>query len=107
MKKNMLLVFAFAGLAAVASAKSYSMDLFEPAVLGNTQLAPGHYNVDVNDQKAVIRKNGKINCEAPVKVEDGEQKYDRTSVRFNNGDGKMRIQEVHVGGSKTKLVFTE
>jgi len=105
MKKRLLLVFAVAGLA-VASAKSYSIDLFQPALLGTTQLAPGHYSVDVTDQKAVVR-NGRIHCEAPVKVENMNQKFNTTTVRFANGDGKMHIQEIHVGGTKTKLVFAE
>jgi hypothetical protein len=105
MKKRLLLVFAVAGLA-VASAKSYSIDLFQPALLGATELAPGHYSVDVVDQKAVIR-NGRIHGEASVKVENADQKYNTTAVRFTNGDGKMHIQEIHIGGTKTKLVFAE
>jgi hypothetical protein len=105
MKKRLLLVFGVVGLA-IASAKSYSIDLFQPALLGATELAPGHYSVDVVDQKAVIR-NGKIHGEAPVKVESVDKKYNTTAVRFTNGDGKMHIQEIHIGGSKTKLVFAE
>jgi len=28
-------------------------------------------------------------------------------VRFVNGDGgKLRIQEIHIGGTKTALIFT-
>ena len=105
MRRKLLFAFAVAGLA-VASAKTYSIDLFEPAVLGSMQLTPGHYTVDVVDQKAVLR-SGKVKCEAPVKVETADSKYNSTSVRYDNGDGKMHIQEIHVGGSKTKLVFTE
>ena len=105
MRKRLLFAFAIAGLA-VASAKSYSIDLFQPAVLGATELAPGHYNVDVNEQKAVVR-NGRIHGEAPVKVETMDRKYPTTTVLFNNGDGKMHIQEIHVGGTTTKLVFSE
>src|SRR5713226_8957980 len=105
MTTRLLFAFAVAGLA-MASAKSYSIDLFQPAVLGSTELAPGHYSVDVDDQKAVIR-NGKIHGEAPVKVESADKKYNTTTVRFANGDGKYHIQEIHVGGTKTKLVFAE
>jgi hypothetical protein len=105
MKKILLLVIGVAGLA-LASQKSYSITLSQPAVLGSMELAPGDYKVDVVDQKAVIR-NGKVQGEAPVKVEDNASKYNTTSVRYANSDGKMRIQEIHVGGSKTKLVFSE
>ena len=60
----------------------------------------------MDGDKAVIR-NGKKVCEAPVKVENADSKYSTTAVRFNNADGEMHIQEIHVGGSKTKLVFNE
>ncbi|MBZ5620313.1 MAG: hypothetical protein LAQ69_16535 [Acidobacteriia bacterium] len=105
MKRRLLFSFALAGLA-VASAKSYTVNLYSPATVGNTELKPGEYKVEVVDQKAVIR-NGKIESEAPVKVETGDVKYNTTSVRFSNDDGKMHIQEIHIGGTRTKLVFNE
>jgi hypothetical protein len=109
MTKRLSLVFAIAALA-VASAKTYTINLPQPAVLGDMQLAPGTYSVDVVDQKAVIR-SGKAHAapvgEAPVKVETADNKYTTTTLRFSNADGKMHLQEIHVGGSKTKLVFTE
>jgi hypothetical protein len=40
-------------------------------------------------------------------VETNASKYSATSVRFSNGDGKLHIQEIHVGGTTTKLVFSE
>src|SRR5579871_1272125 len=107
MKKSILLAIGVAGLAvASASAKTYSVTFYEPAVVGSMTLKPGDYKVDVNDQKAVLR-NGKVRCEAPVKVETSDTKYGSTTVRFGSGDGKMHLQEIHVGGSKTKLVFNE
>src|SRR6185369_5229734 len=101
MTKKLLFAFALAALA-IASAKSYTFKLFQPAVMGTTELKAGEYQVEVVDQKAVIR-NGKIESEAPVKVETGDVKYSSTTVRFSNGDGKMHIQEIHIGGTKTKL----
>jgi len=103
--KKLLLLFAVAGLA-VASAKTYEIDLFQPAMLGDISLAPGHYSVDVADMKAVFR-NGRIHGEAPVKMEDADMKYNRTSVLLTNNGGQMHIQEIHIGGSKIKLLFTE
>jgi hypothetical protein len=107
MKKKFLLAIAVAGLAiASAKTKAYSIQLYEPAMLGNTTLTPGEYKVEVDGDKAMVR-NGKIQSEAPVKVESADTKYNTTSVRFSNADGKMHIQEIHVGGSRTKLVFNE
>ena len=105
MKKLLLLAIGAAGLA-MAGTKSYSFDLYGPALLGATTLAPGEYRVEVVDQKALIR-NGKMHCEAAVTVQSGDSKYGATTVRFINADGKMHIQEIRIGGTKTKLVFNE
>lgn len=105
MRKRILLMISVAGLA-LAGTKSYSIDLYQPTLLGGTQLAAGSYRVEVDGDKAMVRK-GKTVCEAPVKVEQASSKYDSTSVVFSNGDGKMHLQEIHVGGTKTKLVFQE
>jgi hypothetical protein len=101
--KRLLLAFAVLSLA-VASAKSYTLNLYQAAMLGQTELKPGTYTVEVKDQKAVIR-NGKLVSETPVKVEAAESKFNSTSVRFTNGDGKMHIREIRLGGTNTKLVF--
>ena len=106
MIRKVLLSFAVVALAAVASAKSYTVNLYEPAMIGGTELKPGEYKVQVVDQKAVIR-NGKTHGEFPVKVETSSSRYNDTSVRFSNGDGKLHIQEIHVGGTNTRLVFSE
>lgn len=98
-------VFLILVAAAVLSAKSYTVNLFQPAVFGNVELKAGEYKVEVNDQTAVIR-NGKVRGESPVKVENGDKKYDITTVRFDSGGGKMKIQEIRLGGTKTKLLFT-
>jgi hypothetical protein len=97
------LLFVAAGLA-IASAASYTVSLYQPAMFGSTELKPGEYKVEVNDQKATIRQ-GKLQGESPVKVEENGVKFDTTTVRYSNSDGKLRIQEIRVGGTKTKLVF--
>src|SRR5690349_6987224 len=99
MKKFLLAIGVAALVAASANAKSYSIQLFEPAMLGATPLPAGEYKVEVNNEKAVVR-NAKTQCEAPVKVETADSKYNSTTVRFSNGDGKMHIQEIRVGGTK-------
>jgi hypothetical protein len=105
MMRKVLPFFLVAGLA-VASARSYTVNLFETAIVGSTELKPGEYKIEVNDQKAVIRK-GKMQTESAVKVEEGETKFDSTVVRYvNSTDGKIRIQEIRLGGTKTRLVFT-
>ena len=105
MKKIVLLAMGVAGLA-LGAGKSYSFTLNTSAMLGVMPLESGDYRVDVDGQKAVIR-NGRFHGEAPVKVESVERKYNATAVRFDTAGGKLRIQEIYIGGTKTKLVFNE
>ena len=88
----------------MASAKSYTVNLFQPAMFGSRNCCRESIGWRLTEQTAVIRK-GKVRGECPVKVETGEQKYDTTTVRFDNASGKPKIQEIRVGGTKTKLVF--
>jgi hypothetical protein len=105
MIKRIVVCLAFAGIA-VASAKSYSVKFFVPVTVGGTELKPGEYKVEVVGDKAVIRR-GQINVESPVKVVTVERAFPRTSMRLAQNEGKMRIQEIRLGGEKTRLVFTE
>lgn len=103
MKKLLVSAIAFAGMA-LAAGKSYTITLYSPAMVGNTELKAGEYRVEVDNDKAII-KNGRTQKEAPVKVETAGSKYDRTTVRLSAGE-KPQIQEIRLGGTTTKLVFT-
>jgi hypothetical protein len=47
-----------------------------------------------------------VQTESPVKVEEGDTRFATTVVRYVPGaDGKARIQEIRIGGTKTRLVF--
>jgi hypothetical protein len=104
MTKKFLLSFAILAMSALANAKSFSVTLFQPSLVGGAELQPGEYKLDLNESKVVIH-SGKKSAEADVKVENGDLKFSSTSVRYQNGDGKYRIQEIRLGGTKTKLVF--
>jgi hypothetical protein len=99
-----MIIFACFALAAVASADTYRVTLFQSSVVNGTELKPGDYKVQLTDSKVVISK-GKETVEATVKVENGNEKFNATSVRYSNADGKYKIQEIRLGGTKTKLVF--
>jgi hypothetical protein len=39
-------------------------------------------------------------------VEESDTKYDSNVVRYvNSADGKLHIQEIRIGGTRTRLVF--
>ena len=103
MKKALLFVCLLAGMA-FASAKSFTVTLFQPAMIGGTELKAGDYKCEMQDQKIVI-KHGQDVTEAAVKVETNQGKYPSTSVTYANADGKNKIEEIRVGGTNMKLVL--
>lgn len=103
MIKKVLLSFATLALAA-ATAASYRLTLFQATIVNGKELKPGDYKVEVQGDKAILRK-GKDSVEAPVTVETASEKFRSTTVRYQNGDGKYRIQEIRLGGTNTKLIF--
>jgi hypothetical protein len=102
MIRNITLGFAtFALAVASAATGSYKVDLLENSVINGNNLPAGQYKFQVNEDKATI-SSGKKTTEAPVKVETVEQKYPTTTLLYG---ANSQLQEVHIGGTKTKLVF--
>ncbi len=99
-----LLSFSVLALMVASAADSYRITLYQPSVVAGKELKAGDYKVTVKDGKAVIG-HGKNSVEAAVKVEQVENKFTSTSVRYRNGDGKYTLQEIRIGNSNTKLVF--
>jgi hypothetical protein len=104
MRKVLPLFLVVAGLAG-AGTRSYTVSLTKANMLDTTELKPGDYKIEVDGDKAVLRQ-GKVQTESPVKVEESDTKYDSNVVRYvNSGDGKLHIQEIRIGGTRTRLVF--
>ncbi|MCS7042178.1 MAG: hypothetical protein NZR01_05250 [Bryobacteraceae bacterium] len=87
-----------------ASAATYNVTLFQPSLVAGKELKPGDYKLILEDGKAIIQK-GKERVEATVKIEQGDSKFGSTSVRYAEENGKLKIQEIRLGGTTTKLVF--
>ncbi len=100
---KLMLCFAILALA-VASADTFRVTLYQPSVVSGQELKPGEYKLEVTDNKVVISK-GKTAVEAAVTVEKADAKFKTTSVRYANGDGKMTVREIRLGGTNTKLIF--
>ncbi len=103
MIKKLILAFAVVALA-VASAETYKVTLFQPTLVQGKELKPGDYRINVQDSKVVIAR-GKQSVETTVKVENVPTKFSSTTVRYATEGGKYSIQEIHLGGTTTKLVF--
>jgi hypothetical protein len=100
----MKLAVAFLTIAlAAASAKSYTVNLFQPAILAGTELKSGEYKLEVIGNKVSL-KNGKTIAEAVVTVENLPAENSRTTMRLDTADGKNHIKEIRLGGTNVKLV---
>jgi hypothetical protein len=105
MTRKLLLSFATFALAVASAASSHKITLFQPSLVNGTELKPGDYKVTVQDNNKVVISSGKTSVEANIKTETADSKYSSTTVRYRNGDGKYRLQEIRLGGTTTKLVF--
>jgi len=52
-----------------------------------------------------VFKNGKQKVQTPVQVENTNGRFNTTVVRYANADGKLRLQEIRLGGTNLRLVF--
>jgi hypothetical protein len=104
MFKQTLISFAIAALS-VASAATFPVSLIEPTVVNGKALKAGDYELDVKENSVVIVKGKKPQVEAPAKIENTSQKYDRTQVLYNQDKGKFSIKQIELGGTSTRLTF--
>lgn len=105
MAKKLILIFLLLALAVVASAKTYTVTLFQPAVVAGTELKAGEYKLTLSNDNKVVFNNGKDLVESAVKVEQADTKYNATTVRLGSDNGKTKVQEIRLGGTKMRLVF--
>jgi hypothetical protein len=100
------LTLTILAMGALAHAETYHVTLLKPSVVAGKELKPGDYKVEVTNDKAVI-SHGKQSVEAKVKTETTEKKFGSTTVRYEMEGDKYKVQEIGIGGTKTKLVIGE
>lgn len=105
--KSLLIVGAL-GLASfgIANAKSYDIVLSEPAMAGTTQLQPGEYMLKVDKNQATFTDvQNQKSFTAPVKIENGTQKFSETQVETSHQGDMDHISSIDLAGSNMKLSF--
>jgi hypothetical protein len=90
----------------LASAKSYTFAISEVNQAGSTQLKPGFYTLKVDEQKVELieLKTGKP-VETKAKVEEGDKKFETTSVSTSKAGSVIKIDSIGLAGTKSKVVF--
>jgi hypothetical protein len=94
------------GAAFASAATRYGVTFRSATIIAGTEVKPGEYQVEISGNKAMIRGD-KQTVEAPVQLQQADQKFSNTTVRYNLVEGKYKVSEIHLGGTKTKLVFDD
>jgi uncharacterized protein (DUF2345 family) len=106
MKKLMLGACVFSlGIATAAS--TYHVKIADSTWVGQTELKPGEYNVTVDAAGKVTFKMGKNVVEAPAKIETNTSKFSDTQFNTKSVNGQSQLKELDLGGTKSKIVFTD
>src|SRR5881394_1082517 len=106
MKKFLVVAGLALSSLTIVSAKTYEITLSNPTKVGSVQLKPGQYKLKVDGSNAVFTDlNSAKSFTTPVKVENGDKKFDDTRVQSVKDGQTDRINEIDLGGSKTKLGF--
>jgi hypothetical protein len=104
MKRTLILTTAILGIATVAYGETYKFRLLDPVVVDGKELKAGDYKIEVKNTTAVIR-TGRNSTEVKVRIESNKNKYDSTAIRYSQEGGTNNLEEIHIGGTKTNLVF--
>lgn len=103
MKKTLLLLVAIAG---ISYAKSFDLTFSQPAVLGPMEVESGHYKLSINGSMiTLVNEDTHKSFETTATVQTSEKKYTDTVVRSKVDSGKMMVNEIELGGTKTALEF--
>jgi hypothetical protein len=106
MKKFLVVAGLAISSLTVLSAKTYEIVLSSPTKAGSVQLKPGQYKLKVDGANAIFTDlNTSKSYTTPVKVENGDKKFDDTRVQSTKDGDSEKINEIDLGGSKTKLGF--
>ena len=103
-------LFAVTALAvstmAIASAKSYDIQLLSATKAGNLQLKAGEYKLKLEGKSVIFTQvNSSNSFTTTAKIEAGAQKFDETRVETKKQGDSQILQEIDLGGSRTKLEF--
>jgi len=90
----------------ILSAKTYEITLTSVTKAGSVQLKPGQYTLKIQGNNAIFTDvNTAKSFTTPVKVETTDKKFDDTKVQSSKDGDSDKIEEIDLGGSKTKLGF--
>jgi hypothetical protein len=98
---KMLICASTLALGIATAASGYKVSLPSKMWVGSTELKAGDYRVEVSGNQATF-KMGKESVQVPATVENSGTKFAETELDAS----QSKLQEIHIGGTSTKIVFT-
>lgn len=86
---------------AFAASNTFKINLSQDSVIEGKTFKAGDYKISMENGKAAIRQ-GKQSVEVPAREETGPNKVSSTELLYKDNTD---LQEIHVGGTYTKIVF--
>ena len=86
--------------------KSYRITIGDATKIGTAELRPGNYTLVFDAPKVRLTEldSGKV-VELEAKIESVDKKIETTEIHSQQVDGVRRINEIRLGGSKTRIDF--
>ena len=86
--------------------KTYTIEVSEPAMAGDTLLNAGQYKLAVGDSKVVLTDTttGERH-EAPAAIETADKKFPSTTLTTTAENGTKRLKSISLGGTTTRVEF--
>jgi hypothetical protein len=104
--KKLLLGACVFSLGIASAASSFHVRIVDPTWVGQSQLKPGEYEVRVDGDKVTF-KQGKTIVAVSAKVETSASKFSDTQMDVKTVNGQAKLQELDLGGTKSKIMLTD
>ena len=105
--KRLSLMLALLTLVFALVASAHTIAFTERTMAGGQVLKAGEYKVDVEGTRVTIH-NGEHKIELVAKqILNAPHKFEQSQVLVNSTDGKNTLEEIRIGGSTTRLIFTD
>jgi hypothetical protein len=97
-----LFLFATLALGIAGAAAPYEITLLDKFSVGNTELKPGDYKVEILGGKAVFRTEGsKKAIEIPATLGKSDQTFASTVFVSQ----RSKLKEIDLGGTQDRILF--
>ena len=92
-------------LAFTAAAETYKFEIADPLKVGQIDLKPGKYAVDVDGDKASLKDRKGNAIDVKAKIEQAQSTAKTTLLGISRENGGQKLESVRPGGTSIRVVF--